>query len=137
MSGQYTVMVECGTDHSGRRAQGPLPSRADEIQHQVGDSVWLVELQEVSGTVDDAHVAVVGKRVGYPTGESRCHATVVASVKVQARQLRPRHPVAMQVAVRRGRRVVRIVARYGPSAARQLSGVPIAASTCRRSALAS
>src|SRR6202044_3763875 len=76
---------------------------ADELQYQVSDSVRLVELQEVSGTVDDAHVAVVGKGVGYPTGESRCHATVVASVKVQARQLRPRHPVPVQVAVWRRR----------------------------------
>ena len=36
-------------------------------------------------------------------------------------------------AYRAGGRVLRTVARYAPSAARQLCGVPIAASTCRRS----
>jgi hypothetical protein len=39
-------------------------------------------------------------------------------------------------AYRSGGRVLRIVARYGPSAARQLSGVPIAASTWRKSSAA-
>jgi hypothetical protein len=57
-----------------------LVDRADERQHQLGNPLRLVKLQEVSGVSDDGHVATVGQRSRRPVREIRCHATVVASV---------------------------------------------------------
>src|SRR5690348_7003660 len=76
---EFTTMAKRATDHAGARLERPLLRRADEIEHQVGYLVRLVELEEVSGVVDHSHVAVGGQRVGDPACESRCHATVVAA----------------------------------------------------------
>lgn len=54
--------------------------RANEAQHQLGNPLRPVELQEVSGTFDDGNLAAVRQRCWDPVRESCCHATVVASM---------------------------------------------------------
>ena len=110
---------------------------ADEVEDVLGDDLGLLELKEMAGVVDEVHVAAGRDNVLYPPRVSGRRAAVVAAVQVQGGQQRCREPVLVQPQVSLRRPAAANRRPVGASAARQPSGVPIAASTCRRSSVAS